>query len=280
MMDFGEISSYHCAMHCYIKGEWVKESEARISIDERGFRFGDGVFETIRVRDSIARHLALHLQRLAEGLQAIRIAEPAENLTEISTEILRRNAVTEGVLRISVSRGIGSRGYLPTVSAPPTVVMETLPLPVIQTQPLTLWLSSLPKINAGLPVQYKLMQGLNSTLARMEAADHGCDEALMLNSSGNICEASSASIFWRDAQGIIHTPALECGVLAGISRQILLERWQDKVQQRHYPLDALRHAHSVMITNAITGPRAVTALHPGDMHWPDTSLAEEARLLF
>ena len=268
-------------MFCYVKGEWVEESAARIAISERGFRFGDGAFETILVKNNIAQHLALHLQRLSDGLNAIRIKEPVENIADLCAEIIRLNAIKNGVLRISVSRGIGSRGYLPTVTAAPTVVIETLPLPLANAQPLMLWLSTSRKTSADtLPVQHKLMQGLNSTLARMEAADHGCDEALMLNIKGEICEASSGNIFWRDAQGIIHTPALDCGILAGISRHLLLEKWGAKVKQGHYPLEALRDAKSVFITNAITGPQAISLLQPTDIKWTDFSLAEEAYRLW
>lgn len=265
----------------YIKGQWVEESAATLHVAERACRFGDGVFESVRVHGGALCHLPRHLARLERGRIALRIAPAAEDISALCHEILTRNAIREGILRISLSRGIGSRGYLPRVNTPPTLVLELMTTPLMQPQAIRLWLSDIHKIPpTALPVQHKLMQGVNSTLARMEAADHGAEEALMLNMQGEICEASSGNIFWYDAEGTLHTPALECGVLAGICREILLEQWQGKVQQGRYPLDALRHARSVMIGNAITGPRAITHLAPQGWHWPDTSLADTAEELW
>lgn len=271
-------------MLCYVKGNWVEESQARISIDERGFRFGDGVFESIAVRQGQARHLSLHLQRLSEGLIALKIPTPAENLTLLCEELITRNSsVANGfaLLRLSVSRGIGSRGYLPLVTTAPTVTAQLTPLPAMDNlAPAKLWLSEITKPSlASLPVQHKLMQGVNSTLARIEAAEQGCEEALLLNDAGEICEASSANIFWRDSAGIIHTPALECGLLAGINRRLLLAYWGDKVKEGRYTLEDLRHAQSVIISNAITGARAVQSLQPLGLRWNDSSLAEEVQAL-
>lgn len=281
MMDSVENSSYHMIMICYVKGNWVEESQAHISIDERGFRFGDGVFETILVKAGKAQHIALHLERLSAGLAAIRIHQPSENFVQLCTEIITKNSVIEGILRLSVSRGIGSRGYLPHIISTPTVIIQTLPMPDIAAHPLTLWLSSIYKPSAkSLPTAHKLMQGLNSTLARMEAADNQCDEALMLNLDNEICEASSATIFWRDDMGIIHTPKLDCGTLDGIGRKILIQRWQGKIQEGRYTTDNLRQAKSVFIINAITGPQWVKELQPLGIKWSDASLADEAKRLW
>src|SRR5690606_6683241 len=108
--------------------------------------------------------------------------------------------------------------------------------------PATLWLSGIEKPSPkALPVQHKLAQGVNSTLARIEAARHGCLDGLLLNAHGDICEAGSANLFWRIGT-TLHTPALECGVLAGTTRDALLRISPYKIEQGAYPLDMLQKA--------------------------------------
>jgi len=259
----------------YVKGEYVAAENARISIDERGFRFGDGVFETMRIANGTTKHLARHLTRLELGLSALHIPSPSESLHDIAQQLIDKNATADGVLRISVSRGIGSRGYMPSLpDAPPTLVAEILPMPALTDEPLTLWLSQWQKPSSNaLPIEAKLMQGVNSTLARLEAQRNDCDESLMLNDKGAICEASSANIFWRSG-GLIYTPDSACGLVKGIAREILLERWQ--VQSAAFDVENLKHANSVMLCNSIRGAMAVFSLHPVGWQWMDGSLANEA----
>lgn len=262
-----------------MKGHFVPADTASVSVEERGFRFGDGVFETPRIYKGIPLFFALHENRLRQGLEAIRIPSPRENLQETCRELLRRNATDEGVLRISISRGIGSRGYLPAVTDPPTVVIETLPLPPPVTRPLTLHVSRWRKSAVDtLPVRFKLAQGLNSILARMEAQEHQCDEALLLNAAGHICEAGSANIFWsRD--GVLYTPDLACGLLDGITRRLLCNAWPQPVSEGFFTLDALKEADSVILTNSIAGAQAVASLTPQKFNWKSDILASQASAL-
>ncbi|MDG1287421.1 MAG: aminotransferase class IV [Rickettsiales bacterium] len=261
----------------YVKGAFVQEAQAHISIAERGFRYGDGLFESIYIQAGQARHLNRHLKRLANGLQALRISAPKEELETLVQQLIVHNKTIEGVLRLSVSRGIGSAGYLPTTQDPPTVVAEITPLPEFSEDPLKLWLSNWRKPSRrSLPVEAKLSQGVNSTLARMEAHEHGCDEALMLNPQEAICEASSANIFWR-LGGLIYTPADSCGLLKGIAREILLEEWQ--VQKAAFDLETLQGANSVMICNSIRGAMPILSLDPQGWQWFDSSLADEAQAI-
>lgn len=257
--------------YTYINGQWCLPEEADINVQERGFRFGDGVFESIRVQQGKPLFLSKHLARLQEGLRAVRITKPAEDIEKLCFEALQRNQFQDGVLRIYASRGIGSMGYRPAADISPTLVIETLWMPALLPKPLCLWVSSYerPSLKA-LPVNYKLAQGLNSTLARMEATDHECDEALMLNAAGDIAEASSACIFWQDKAGQIYTPALGCGALAGIGRAVLLENM--KVQEGYYPLSALNNATSVILVSAVTGIRRVEALQPQGWRWESEAL--------
>ncbi len=259
----------------YVKGEYVAAVDAKISIYERGFRFGDGLFESIRIAGGQTKHLQRHLRRLDKGLETLRFNPMTESLEEISETLIEKNKAQEGILRLCVSRGIGSQGYLPNVKTSPTIIAELLPLPELSEDPITLWLANWQKPSRkSLPVEAKLMQGVNSTLARLEAQDNNCDEALMLNAQGAICEASSANIFWRTG-GLIYTPAVKCGLLPGIAREILLEEMQ--VQQAAFDLDNLRLADSVMLCNSIRGAMPVYSLQPQGWNWNDDSLATQAQ---
>jgi len=274
----------------YVKGRYLPLAEASLSIEERGFRFGDGVFETLRVAHGIPLFLEEHLARLHDGLATLRIPPPAEpeTLEHICHRLIQQNAMAEGVLRLSVSRGIGSRGYLPSLlpaTSPPTVVAEVSALPPTLTAPLRIIVSNWRKPSPhALPVQHKLMQGLNSTLARMEAADAGADEALLLNDAGECCEFSSSNLFWLRGS-TLYTPAPECGLLMGITRQRLMVQWPSPVIETRIKPDDLCHADAVIATNSISGAQAVThllpcPLHPQPHEWPgSTALAVEANRL-
>ena len=179
-----------------VNGRLVDAAEAVISIEDRGFRYGDGVFETIAVHGGVPYQFEWHMARLASGLQAVKISFPTESLRDHCRQLLKKNALADGILRIQVTRGAGSRGYLPE-TADATFAMETMALPPLPPKPVSLWQSTYRKISEhALPVRYKLCQGLNSTLARMEAAEHHCFDALLLNERGHPCETSSANLFW------------------------------------------------------------------------------------
>ena len=255
----------------YIKGEFVDAANASISITERGFRFGDGVFESIKIQHGKTKQLQRHLKRLNYGLTALRIKAPKDNIEDICQQLIKRNATSEGILRLSATRGIGSIGYMPDVNGPPTIIAEILPLPEPTNKSLKLYLTDWRKPSCNsLPVGEKLANGINSTLAIMQAKDNDCDEALILNDKDEICEASSANIFWQ-INGTIYTPDIKCGLVKGIAREILLENLQIKISS--FNLDNLKSVDSVMICNSIRGAMNVTSLSPQEWYWHDDSLA-------
>ena len=259
----------------YVKGQFVPAENAVISVQERGLRYGDGLFESIKIQQGKARHLHRPLRRMEAGLKTLRFRSLTTSLEQVCTALIEQNNASEGILRLSVSRGIGSDGYLPTVREEPTIIGEIMPLPEFNDEPINLWLANWQKPSLkALPVEAKIANGLNSTLARLEAYDNDCQEALMLNAQGAICEASSANIFWRIG-GLIYTPSAKCGILKGIAREILIEKLQ--VHQGAFDLDSLINADSVMICNSIRGAMPVVSLQPNRRMWADDSLAERAQ---
>ncbi len=259
--------------YVYLNGDRVRADKAFISIQDRGFRFGDGLFETIGVYRSRPYLLAQHLRRLSEGAKALRIPIDIKETATLCERLLRSNKVNNGILRIVISRGSGSLGYLPA-SHQPTVLIETQAKPAAQKRPVKLWLSTYEKISPrALPVRYKLGQGLSSTLARMEAQAQGCDEALLLNAQKKICEASASNIFWLRG-GTLYTPALTCGILPGVIREAVMKLSPWPVREGAYVLAQLHKAEAVVLTNSVHEILPVASLGPKGYAWRSETLAK------
>lgn len=245
-------------MYTAVNGRYVPRAEAVISVEDRGFRFGDGVFETVYVRDTVPYLWDRHCRRLREGLEACGIRFENDTLRETAFGLIERNRLEEGLLRITVTRGIGSRGYLPFPDLgghAPTVIIETLlytppPLEELETLEVTLGISGYEKISPRtLPTRYKTMQGMNSILARIEAERKGHYDALLLSREGVVSECSASNIFWCIGK-TLYTPSLESGCLAGIMRERLLEISEYPVRQDRYKLRHLLKADAVILTNS------------------------------
>ena len=246
-----------------LNGNLVLAARAAVPVADRGFRFGDGVFETIRIHHHVPYQWELHQQRLFEGLRSLRITPPVEDFTEALKKLLRKNNVKHGFARISISRGVGSRGYAPhPPNLPSTWVIETLPALPKPDAPIALWLSSIAKIPLQcLPMNQKLAQGVNQTLALLDAQDHGCDEALQLTTDGFICETASANIFWI-REGTLFTPPLDTGCLNGTTRDAVIRLSPVAVRTQKLGIRALEKAECVFITNSRLGIHPVVTLQP------------------
>lgn len=237
----------------YINGKYFAESEAKISIKDRGLRFGDGVFETIKFVDNKLEHFEKHLNRLNDGLQAIKINFDSNNLEKIIYELIAKNGLNSGIARIMITRGEGSRGYLPTYQTPPSVIIETMPLREMDLTNIKLCVSPYKKIPLEcLPVNYKLMQGMNYALAKQEAKEQGFFDTIMLTTDGFISECTSSNIFF-EKDGKIYTPSLDCACLRGVMREVIIEENKGKIIEGKFTLNELKTADKIFITNSIIG---------------------------
>lgn len=253
----------------------MRAEEVRISPQDRGFRYGDGVFDTMIVRAGRIYQPDFHLRRLEDGLGSIKINFDVKKLPEYFTKLIYANNFSDGLLRVQISRGTGGRGYSPDTEQQPTLLIETIETPSIETRSVTLWQSSYQKISPlSLPVRFKLCQGLNSTLARMEAAEHNCFDALLLNEKNEICETSSANIFWFKGD-TLYTPSLACGVLEGSVRSALMRLSPYKIQEVVADIEALQNADSVLVTNVSWKILPVRRIEPLGLEWKSEELAAQ-----
>ncbi|MCC6546495.1 branched-chain-amino-acid transaminase [Candidatus Sumerlaeota bacterium] len=213
----------------YINGEFVAKRDAKISVFDHAFQFGDGIFEGLRFYQRNIFRLKQHLERLESSARILMIKMPwsQEALTEIIVESCRRNELTDGYIRMMVTRGEGTIGLNPFLcTAPGLVVIAT----TIQLYPESFYQSGLPIITAStrrnapdaLSGRIKSLNYLNNIMAKMEAVQAGVQEAIMLDRNGFIVECTGDNFFIVKG-GVLTTPPTYQGALRGITRDAVLE---------------------------------------------------------
>lgn len=213
----------------YINGEFLPESEATISVFDRGFLYGDGTFETMRSYGGRIFKLPEHIRRLEQSadILGLRLGRTKDRLSDICVQLLERNGLSDAMLRISVTRGTSMGGIGISNAGEPTIVAFArphTPLPAnAYTEGVSAKIVSIRRVaSAALDSRIKPMNFLNYILARAEAEAAGAYEAIMLNASGHVAEASTANVFFADGETLI-TPCIECDILPGITRATVLE---------------------------------------------------------
>jgi aminodeoxychorismate lyase len=211
----------------FLNGEFVAQEQAVVSVFDRAFLYGDGLFETMRVRNGKPFRWDQHLERLRRGADFLKISLPltAVSLRDSAEQLIRRNRLADTLLRLTLSRGVGIRGYSPKGADRPSMVMSLHPLPEEPTQNPPQWrlVTASFRLPAGEPLaQFKTCNKLPQILARAEADAAGADEALLLNTDGQIVEGATSNLFWID-QDSLCTPNLASGILEGVTRAVVLE---------------------------------------------------------
>ncbi len=216
-------------MQVYINGSFVPKEEARISVFDHGFLYGDGVFEGIRAYHGRIFRLEQHLDRLYDSAKAISLAPPLEKkaLADLCYEALRRNHLEDAYLRVIISRGEGDLGLNPRLCQHPGVVIIA---GKIALYPKELYDNGMSVITAATPrtnpealnPHIKSLNYLNNILAKIEGLEAGKMEVLMLNTQGFLAEATGDNIFIV-RRGEIATPPESAGILMGVTRQVVLE---------------------------------------------------------
>jgi len=212
----------------YINGEFFDKDNAKISVFDHGFLYGDGVFEGIRsYAGKVFRHQE-HIDRLYESALAIALTIPMtkEEMMKAVEETLKVNNLQDAYIRLIVSRGVGTLGLDPNKCPNPSVIIIT---DHIALYPQELYENGLDIVTAStvrvspaaLSPRIKSMNYLNNILAKIEGLRAGCQEALMLNHKGEVAECTGDNIFII-RKGEIYTPSIEAGVLEGITRDIVI----------------------------------------------------------
>lgn len=214
-------------MFVFLNGEFVPEECAVVSVFDRGFLYGDGLFETLRVRNGKPFRWSQHMERLQHGADFLKINLPfaPAALRDFAARLVAKNKMPDALLRLALSRGVGVRGYLPHGANSPTLVMSLHPVPKVDAQNPPRWklVTSSFRLPANDPLAaFKTASKLPQILARAEADAGGADEALLLNPAGRVVEGTAGNLFWV-SQGTVCTPSLTAGILPGVTRGVVLE---------------------------------------------------------
>jgi branched-chain amino acid aminotransferase len=213
----------------YINGKYFDKPDAKISVYDHGVLYGDGVFEGIRVYDGKVFKLKEHVDRLFESARHIKLDIPLtrEQMVEAIKKTVEVNNKKNGYIRPLVTRGAGYLGLDPRRTTDPQVVIivddiSLYPPELYESGMELATVSTIRNHPNALNPRIKSLNYLNNILAKIEAVQAGCVEALMLNHKGEVAECSGDNIFIVKA-GNLRTPSLEAGVLEGITRNTVLE---------------------------------------------------------
>ena len=217
-------------MHVILNGQLIPDTAATVSIFDRGFLYGDGLFETMRVSRGRPFRWADHLARLQRGAAFLQIRVPFKEaeLREQARQLIEHNQLPESLLRLTLSRGVSVRGYSPKGADQPVLTMTLHPLSPAHDQNPPLWrvVTSSFRLPAGeILAQFKTCNKLAQILARAEADARDADEAFLCNTDGHLVEASAGNLFCV-CEGVVVSPPLTAGILAGVTRVVVLELCQ------------------------------------------------------
>jgi len=254
-------------MQVFLNGKFLPEAEAVVPLNDRGFLLGDGLFETMRVTGGKAFRFHQHLERLTRGAYFLKITLPftPKELEKFARQLADANKMPEAILRLTLTRGPGARGYSSKSSGTPTLAMTLHPLPPQNVDEPVQWsmITSALRIPASDALaSFKTTSKILNVLARAEAENKGADEALLLNTNGEVAETASGNLFWIYQDKICTVPTGR-GVLPGITRAVVLEICQSlglATNKCVIKPEQLRRAEGIFVTQSALGIIPVVSL--------------------
>ncbi|MBK5928126.1 D-amino-acid transaminase [Rhodobaculum claviforme] len=238
----------------YVNGEYLPEEEARVSVFDRGFLFADGVYEVTSVLDGKLVDFDGHAKRLERSLGELEMANPVtrDELLEIHRELVTRNAITEGMVYLQITRGAADRDFAFPVDATPTIVLFTQSMPLIEkpTAKTGIKIVSIPDLRWGRR-DIKTVQLLYPSMGKMVAKKAGADDAWMVQDDF-VTEGTSNNA-WIVSGNRIVTRHLGTEILHGITRAAVLRMAREvqmTVEERPFSLAEAKAADEAFVTSA------------------------------
>ena len=218
-----------CVSQNLHQGKHFDKEDAKISVYDHGLLYGDGVFEGMRSYGGKVFRIDEHLDRLWSSAKAIWLEIPMTKaaLAQAVNDTLRINNISDGYIRLVVTRGAGTLGLDPNRTANPQVIIIADSIALYPAEMyekgLTIITSSVQRNHpAALSPRIKSLNYLNNILAKIEGLQAGCVEALMLNHKGEIAECTGDNIFLVRNR-VLQTPPLDAGILEGVTRNAVIE---------------------------------------------------------
>jgi len=251
----------------FLNGQFVPEAQAVVPVNDRGFLLGDGLFETMRVVHGKPFRFSQHLERMVRGADFLKIKLPyaPKELETFAAQLIEQNKTAEAILRVTLTRGAGERGYTFNGDGRPNLVMTlhaTLSPHTEKTVECHLVTSSF-RIPAADPLAaFKTTSKILHIMARAEAGEKGADEALLVNTNGEVAETAGGNLFWVYDDKICTVPTGR-GILPGVTRAVVLEICRTMGLQTNKCVikpEALRNSTGIFITQSALGVVPVTTL--------------------
>jgi 4-amino-4-deoxychorismate lyase len=254
---------------------WVDgERASALPLPDRGLDFGDGLFETLLLRDGVPQFQQLHLARLAAGLEVLAFPDcldKARDCLQRAAGQLRDHPWA--ALRLTVTRGSAPRGYAPPASPTPRIIVTAAPLNQDRSQlasPIQLDWAAMSWSSQPYLAGIKHLNRLEQVLVASQLATLEVDELVVLDQQGHVCSASAGNLFMVE-DGRLLTPALETCGIAGTRRRLVLEQLAPAISipvaEAHISPQQLAEADEVFICNSIRGLQPVAGL--GERQWHD-----------
>ena len=254
-------------MVVFLNGRFFAQEAAVVSVFDRGFLYGDGLFETLLVVRGRPFLWDAHMERFTRGADILKLRPPLTSveMRRAADRLIQLNPPANAVLRITLTRGPGPRGYSPKGADNPTLAMTLHPAPRLNAKKAegVRLITSSCRVAADDPLaNVKTCNKLPHILARAEAETAGADDALLINTRGQLAEASGSNLFWISGD-VLLTPPGRAGALMGITRGVVFElagKLGLAKRERNEKPANLRRASGVFLTNSIHGITEVVEL--------------------
>jgi D-alanine transaminase len=251
----------------YVNGRYLPQARACVNIEDRGYQFGDGVYEVIQVFRRRFVDAGPHMDRLERSLREISLTPPMARpaLLHVLGEVVRRNRIDEGIVYLQVTRGVARREHAtPRGAVPPALVVTArriAPYPASAddwtlaaiTRPDERWRRC----------DIKSVGLLPNVLAKTAARDAGAGEAILFDADGQVTEGASTTVWIVDAAGVLRTRPLDHAVLPGCTRQALADLLREEgidFAERGFSLAELRAAREAFLTSATSFVKPVVRI--------------------
>ena len=216
-------------MKIYIDGKFYDEKNAKVSVFDHGLLYGDGIFEGIRAYNGRIFRLKEHIDRLFDSAKSILLDIPLSHakVMQAVVETCRRNKIRDGYIRLLVTRGVGTLGLNPNRCKKPSLIViagkiQLYPEEYYKKGLTIITVPTVRNLHSALNPAIKSLNYLNNILAKIEANNGGCEEAVMMNAEGFISECTGDNIFIVKGEQLL-TPPLSAGALYGITRGVVMD---------------------------------------------------------
>lgn len=251
----------------YVNGAYVPQREASVNIEDRGYQFGDGIYEVVHVHEGRFIDEGLHLDRLERSLREMALPMPMSRaaLRLVLAEMVRRNRIHNGLVYMQITRGVARRDHaFPKQPVPPAIVMTAKRIGAYPTN-VDAW--------TGAAITHpdqrwerrdiKTINLLPNCMARQAAREKGAIEAILYDDKGMVTEGAATSFWIVDENGVIRCPPLGHEILPGCTRAALLAELAGSgltVEDRAFSLDEMKRAREAFITSATSFVKPIVTI--------------------